>query len=92
MTYRLINFLGLLKEKHTTQEIVLPQWSMEMQDATIVRWLKQEGDPVQEGEPLVELERATWKPPGGWPRVFPESQSSQLRGTAALGRAKSVSP
>jgi len=40
------------------QDIVLPQWGMEMQDATIVRWLKQEGDPVQEGEPLVELETA----------------------------------
>ena len=40
------------------QEIVLPQWGMEMQDATIVKWLKQEGDPVQEGEPLVELETA----------------------------------
>ena len=40
------------------QEIVLPQWGMEMQDATIVKWLQQEGDPVQEGEPLVELETA----------------------------------
>src|SRR3989454_590467 len=40
------------------QEIVLPQWGMEMQDATVVRWLKQEGDPIQEGEPLVELETA----------------------------------
>src|SRR5262245_14684940 len=39
-------------------EIVLPQWGMEMQDATVVRWLKQEGDAVQEGEPLVELETA----------------------------------
>jgi pyruvate dehydrogenase E2 component (dihydrolipoyllysine-residue acetyltransferase) len=39
-------------------EIVLPQWGMEMQDATIVRWLKQEGDPVQEGEPIVEIETA----------------------------------
>jgi pyruvate dehydrogenase E2 component (dihydrolipoamide acetyltransferase) len=37
-------------------EIVLPQWGMEMQDAVIVRWLKQEGDPIQEGEPLVEIE------------------------------------
>jgi pyruvate dehydrogenase E2 component (dihydrolipoamide acetyltransferase) len=37
-------------------EIVLPQWGMEMQDAIIVRWLKKEGDPIQEGEPLVELE------------------------------------
>ena len=39
-------------------EIVLPQWGMEMQDGTIVRWLKKEGDPVQEGEPLVEIETA----------------------------------
>jgi pyruvate dehydrogenase E2 component (dihydrolipoamide acetyltransferase) len=40
------------------QEIVLPQWGMEMQDATIVKWLKQEGDSVQAGEPLVEIETA----------------------------------
>ena len=40
------------------QEIVLPQWGMEMQDATVVRWLKHEGDPVREGEPLVEVETA----------------------------------
>ena len=39
-------------------EIVLPQWGMEMQDGTIVRWLKQEGDTVVEGEPIVEVETA----------------------------------
>jgi pyruvate dehydrogenase E2 component (dihydrolipoamide acetyltransferase) len=39
-------------------EIVLPQWGMEMQDGTIVRWLKKEGDPVREGEPIVEVETA----------------------------------
>jgi pyruvate dehydrogenase E2 component (dihydrolipoamide acetyltransferase) len=39
-------------------EIVLPQWSMGMADGTIVRWLKQEGDAVAEGEPLVEVEAA----------------------------------
>ena len=39
-------------------EIVLPQWGMEMQDGTIVRWLKQEGDAVEEGEPIVEVETA----------------------------------
>ncbi|WP_089936122.1 2-oxo acid dehydrogenase subunit E2 [Candidatus Entotheonella palauensis] len=37
-------------------EIVLPQWGMEMQDGTVVGWLKQEGDPIREGEPLVEIE------------------------------------
>jgi len=39
-------------------EIVLPQWGMEMQDGTIVKWLKQEGDLVEEGEPIVEIETA----------------------------------
>ena len=39
-------------------EILLPQWGMEMQDGTIVKWLKKEGDLVQEGEPLVEVETA----------------------------------
>ena len=39
-------------------EVLLPQWGMEMQDGTIVKWLKKEGDPVQEGEPLVEIETA----------------------------------
>ena len=39
-------------------EIVLPQWGMEMQDGTIVRWLKQEGDTIAEGEPIVEVETA----------------------------------
>lgn len=39
-------------------EIVLPQWGMEMQDGTIVRWLKKEGDLVEEGEPIVEVETA----------------------------------
>lgn len=39
-------------------DIVLPQWGMEMQDGVIVRWLKKEGDPVEEGEPLVEIETA----------------------------------
>ena len=31
---------------------------MGMQDAEIVRWLKQPGDTVTEGEPLVEIEAA----------------------------------
>ena len=37
-------------------EILLPQWGMEMQDGTIVKWLKKEGDTIEAGEPLVEVE------------------------------------
>jgi pyruvate dehydrogenase E2 component (dihydrolipoamide acetyltransferase) len=39
-------------------EIRLPQWGMGMRTGTIVRWLKREGEPVQAGEPLVEVESA----------------------------------
>ena len=39
-------------------EVLLPQWGMEMAEGTIVKWLKQEGDPVQEGELLVAIETA----------------------------------
>lgn len=37
-------------------DVVLPKWGMTMQEATIVRWLKAEGDTVAKGEPLVEVE------------------------------------
>lgn len=37
-------------------EVVLPQWGMNMQEGTIVAWLKEEGDPIQQGEPFAEVE------------------------------------
>ncbi|HBY95375.1 MAG: 2-oxo acid dehydrogenase subunit E2 [Ardenticatenaceae bacterium] len=39
-------------------EVRLPQWGMGMQEGTVGRWLKREGDAVQEGEDLVEVEAA----------------------------------
>ena len=39
-------------------EILFPQWAMGLQDGTVVHWLKQVGDPVEEGEGLVEIETA----------------------------------
>lgn len=39
-------------------EVKLPQWGMGMEDGVIVQWLKAEGDPVAEGEGLVEVEAA----------------------------------
>lgn len=38
------------------REIVLPQWGMGMEEGTIIKWLKREGDKVEEGEPLAEIE------------------------------------
>lgn len=37
-------------------DVIMPKWGMTMQEATIVKWLKAEGDPVQEGDPLVEVQ------------------------------------
>ncbi|MDO8749800.1 MAG: dihydrolipoamide acetyltransferase family protein [Dehalococcoidia bacterium] len=39
-------------------DVILPQWGMNMQEGTLVKWLKREGDPVAQGEPLVEVETA----------------------------------
>ncbi len=38
------------------EEVVLPQWGMNMREGTLVRWLKAEGDVVSEGDPLAEIE------------------------------------
>lgn len=37
-------------------EVVLPQWSMGMQDGQITRWLKAPGDAVADGEVIAEVE------------------------------------
>jgi pyruvate dehydrogenase E2 component (dihydrolipoamide acetyltransferase) len=37
-------------------EIAMPRLSDQMEEATVIRWLKQPGDEVARGEPLVEVE------------------------------------
>ncbi len=37
-------------------EVILPRLGQGMESGTIVRWLKAEGDPVEKGEPLYELD------------------------------------
>ena len=37
-------------------KIFLPQWGMGMQEATVIKWLKNEGDKVKKGDPVVEVE------------------------------------
>lgn len=39
-------------------EMRLPQFDMLDADADILKWLKNEGDHINEGEPLVEIETA----------------------------------
>ena len=34
-------------------EIIMPKAGMSMEEGTIVKWLKNEGDEIKEGEPIV---------------------------------------
>jgi pyruvate/2-oxoglutarate dehydrogenase complex dihydrolipoamide acyltransferase (E2) component len=38
------------------RNVYLPQWGMGMSDATIIKWLVNEGDLVKKGDHLVEVE------------------------------------
>jgi pyruvate dehydrogenase E2 component (dihydrolipoamide acetyltransferase) len=37
-------------------EVIMPKLGLTMEEGTIVRWLKSEGDEIAEGEPLLEVE------------------------------------
>lgn len=37
-------------------KIVMPQFGMTMQEGTITKWYKNDGDKVEKGEPLYEVE------------------------------------
>ena len=36
--------------------VYLPKWGMTMTEALIIKWLKSEGDLIEEGDELVEVE------------------------------------
>ncbi len=36
--------------------VMLPQWGMNMEEGTLVKWLVAEGDEIDKGQPLVEVE------------------------------------
>lgn len=41
-----------------TTRVVLPKWGMGIEEGTVVRWLKNVGDRVAQGELIVEIETA----------------------------------
>ena len=41
-----------------TTKVTLPKWGMGLEEGTVTRWLKIEGDRVQKGQPIVEIETA----------------------------------
>src|SRR6185437_11058427 len=44
------------REGVVATEVILPRLGQGMESGTIVRWLKSEGEPVEKGEPLFELD------------------------------------
>ena len=38
------------------EDVILPKWGLTMEEGTVRAWLKQEGDPVSEGETIGEVE------------------------------------
>lgn len=37
-------------------DVLVPKWGLTMDEADVLRWLKAVGEPVIEGEPILELE------------------------------------
>jgi pyruvate dehydrogenase E2 component (dihydrolipoyllysine-residue acetyltransferase) len=67
-------------------EIAMPRLSDQMEEATVIEWLKQPGDAVAKGEPLVEIEtdKATMVYEAEFAGVLEEILVDR-GGTAALG-------
>jgi pyruvate dehydrogenase E2 component (dihydrolipoamide acetyltransferase) len=38
------------------QEVIMPKAGMAMEEGTVIKWLKREGEAVEQGEPLLEIE------------------------------------
>ena len=38
------------------KEMIMPQMGYDMTEGTLLRWLKNVGDPVERGEPIAEIE------------------------------------
>lgn len=73
-------------------EVRLPQYGMSMHEATILSWLKQVGDQVQEGEPLAELEtdKATVELPAPASGVLATIEAQAGTTVAVLARIATI--
>jgi pyruvate dehydrogenase E2 component (dihydrolipoamide acetyltransferase) len=46
---------GVIWREHMATTVIMPKLGLTMTEGTIEKWLKQEGDRVEKGEPLVEI-------------------------------------
>jgi dihydrolipoamide dehydrogenase len=47
---------GQLREETMAKEIIMPKNGMDMKEGVLVRWLKEVGDRVERGDPIMEIE------------------------------------
>lgn len=71
-------------------EVRMPRLDEDMTEGTVVRWLKREGEPVQKGDPLVEIEtqKVTYEieaPVSGLLRIVLVSERELVPITTVLG-------
>lgn len=38
------------------KDVLVPKWGLTMEEATLVKWLKNVGDEISEGEPIAQME------------------------------------
>jgi pyruvate dehydrogenase E2 component (dihydrolipoamide acetyltransferase) len=83
----------------TVVDVVMPRLSDQMEEATVIRWLKVPGDEVAKGEPLVEVEtdKATMVYEAELEGVLeeivvPEGETAALGAVIARARAQGAAP
>ena len=66
-------------------EVKLPRLGQGMEAGTIVKWLKSEGEPVEKGEPLYELDtdKVTQEVEADFAGCFSRSRSQRARSRSA---------
>jgi pyruvate/2-oxoglutarate dehydrogenase complex dihydrolipoamide acyltransferase (E2) component len=67
-------------------KVVMPKWGTGMNEGTILRWMKAEGDQVNEGENIVEIETTKTTQELEAPAsgvllkiILPEGQTAEVR-------------
>lgn len=81
------------------QQVIMPKWGLTMKEGKVVRWLKGEGESVEAGEPLFEVEtdkitNSVESPASGVLSqiIVPEGETAQVQAVLAVIAAPGETP